>query len=205
VKTNVIAQIENLILQWGQSVRTISVQTNDGLVRLLDRRSKADKAIWIWWGVGLTSTVLTVVGIVGLFWSSLQAELKTIEQMEVQLRSMRAEAIRLRKISEEYEAQQSGFNVLQMELELEGGRMDQLAILTNLFPDSAWVSDLNISGSAARITGLAASDATQLIDVLNGSSFFEAAEFSSPVAIDRRTGQRRFEITAQIVLPESQP
>jgi len=75
--------------------------------------------------------------------------------------------------------------------------IDLLDELTRLFPDGAWVEQLEIKGNEIRVRGQSG-EASALIERLEASKWFHGVTFLSPVTNDRRTGKDRFYLVAKI-------
>lgn len=65
--------------------------------------------------------------------------------------------------------------------------------LSRLLPDTAWVTDLKIEGNTIDVSGLA-TQAVQLVPILERSAFFRDASLTSPLTFDQREDKERFSI-----------
>lgn len=74
--------------------------------------------------------------------------------------------------------------------------------LTALLPDNTWVEQLEIRNNQVELRGQSA-EATALLALVEESDLFEGATFRSPITRDRRTGQDRFYLTAQVAADQS--
>ena len=70
-----------------------------------------------------------------------------------------------------------------------------VAELTRLMPDDTYLIELHIDKSAVVMSGYAQS-ASNLIGMLENTSFFARAQFLSPITLDQRNGRERFQIKA---------
>ncbi len=75
--------------------------------------------------------------------------------------------------------------------------IDMLKELTLVIPKNAWLTRMRIAGPQVNIEGYAPS-ATSLIQLLEGSKYFQKAEFSSPTFRDARMNMDRFQIKMDI-------
>lgn len=71
---------------------------------------------------------------------------------------------------------------------------------TRLLPDNTWLSEFQVEGSEARLTGCTAS-ASALIGLLERSSMFRETHFANSVTRDVARDCERFGITARIIPP----
>ncbi len=76
-------------------------------------------------------------------------------------------------------------------------RLDLIEELTNLLPDSTWLSRCEIRDNRIIIRGESAS-ASELITLLTGSDSFDDVRFSAPITRNDKSGKDRFSITADI-------
>lgn len=75
--------------------------------------------------------------------------------------------------------------------------LDIINELTSLLPDGTWVEHLIIKEGEIQIRGQS-QEASALIALVEGSTYFSNATFRSPVIADRRTGRDRFFLSALI-------
>jgi Tfp pilus assembly protein PilN len=75
--------------------------------------------------------------------------------------------------------------------------IDMVKELTLVIPNNAWLTRIRIAGSQVNIEGYAPS-ATPLIQLLEGSKYFQKAEFSSPTFRDARMNMDRFQIKMEM-------
>jgi general secretion pathway protein L len=69
--------------------------------------------------------------------------------------------------------------------------------LTRLLPDSAWLTDLRIDGDTVDISGFSKS-AASLIPILETSSVFSEAAFTSAVTRDPSEAKERFSMKLRV-------
>ena len=69
--------------------------------------------------------------------------------------------------------------------------------LTNILPDGTWLRQFKIKDRELRISGFSQA-ASNLIGLIEQSSMFENARFTSPVTQDRREGLERFNVAADL-------
>ncbi len=75
--------------------------------------------------------------------------------------------------------------------------LETLTLATRLIPDNAWLMSIQLNGKQFNLQGEADS-ATQLIERLEGSDHFTAANFTSPIKQNARTGKEQFNLTTEI-------
>lgn len=73
-----------------------------------------------------------------------------------------------------------------------------LADIARVLPDGSWISELDVTGSKARIEGYSRS-ASDLIAVIDRSGRFANAQFAAPVTQGPSPGVERFDLTFDIV------
>jgi general secretion pathway protein L len=75
--------------------------------------------------------------------------------------------------------------------------VDIMRELTRILPDGTWVERLEIKGNEIQVRGQS-SQASALLALVEASELFHNATFGSPITADRRTGQDRFYLSAQV-------
>jgi len=76
--------------------------------------------------------------------------------------------------------------------------LDILRELTQVIPDTAWVTDLSLSDKGIRLNGFAQS-ASNLISLLESSPLFEDVVFLSAIVKDPKQNRERFNISLKLV------
>lgn len=81
--------------------------------------------------------------------------------------------------------------------------IDVLNELSLILPDDTWIQHFQLSGSTMNLQGESAA-ASELIGLIENSTLFRHATFSTVVARDTRSGRERFQITAGVTVKQTQ-
>lgn len=76
--------------------------------------------------------------------------------------------------------------------------IDVLNELTRVIPDNTWLEQLQIRGNQIELHGQS-QEASALLQLVENSPLFQGATFRSPITRDRRSGEERFYLVAQII------
>ena len=126
---------------------------------------------------------------------------RIMEQLDTQLRRVRAEAVAVDEVRQAVEqARRGSVEVLKRKLE-QPLMVDLLKELTERLPNDTWVQTLSFEKGEVQMRG-ESSQATALIAQLEQAPGFSGVNFRSPVTPDARTGKERFNIAFQYTRPE---
>ncbi|SFV36982.1 PilN domain-containing protein [Hyphomicrobium facile] len=120
-----------------------------------------------------------------------------LAELQSETASLKVEAKSVRDMTTKYRSTASAiasFNQLRRE---SVSRVAILEELTRLLPDSAWVTDIKISGVTVDISGLAAS-ASALVPILEKSPLFVDATSTSALTFDPLQDKERFGIRVRL-------
>ncbi len=106
----------------------------------------------------------------------LSSEVTTVTEMQERIKEIAARLKTLKEISEG-----------------DHSALDILRELTQVIPDTAWVTDLKLTGKEIQLNGYAQS-ASELIPLLEGSPMFEDVAFRSAITKDVKQNKERFVI-----------
>ncbi len=123
--------------------------------------------------------------------SAARAELKALASSTKQLEALR----------KTHDAKLAEINFFHTQREARTRSIDVLGALTTLLPDDTWLSRLDVRPSQVELRGESA-EASKLVSLLEQSSYFHGAEFSSPVTRNNATSKDRFFLSASVVKPE---
>ncbi len=73
-------------------------------------------------------------------------------------------------------------------------RLSQLLDLTNVLPDTVWVSELSITGDRMVFSGFAEGDVAPVIALLQQLPWAQSVQLNGPISYDSYSGQNRFEV-----------
>ena len=119
---------------------------------------------------------VTALGEIQARAAQLKAKVQTRRDAETKLQATLAEVDNFRKLRA-----------------ANASKLAALEELSRLLPDTAWVTDLRIEGGTIDISGLA-SQAVQLVPILERSAFFRDATLTAPLTFDQREDKERFSI-----------
>jgi general secretion pathway protein L len=120
-----------------------------------------------------------------------------LAQLQSETARLKIEAKSVRDMTTKYQSTGSAiasFNQLRRETV---SRVAIIEELTRLLPDSAWVTDIKISGVTVDISGLAAS-ASSLVPILEKSALFVDATSTSALTFDPLQDKERFGIRMRL-------
>ena len=142
----------------------------------------------------ILAAALLVSSAVYLVTSQHERALAELEQNVAQTR-VRADAVRnLVRVSED---QLKDLNALKGLVQNRMMVVSVIDSLTRLLPDSAWLTDLRIDGDTVDISGFSKS-AASLIPILETSSVFSEAAFTSAVTRDPSEAKERFSMKLRV-------
>jgi general secretion pathway protein L len=146
-------------------------------------------------------TAFLSVGLVACLASYLfvpiQTEKDRLREIDRQI-NMRKEEVRyVEKIKSEIEVLSKQIALVNNFRHDKSFYIDMVKELTLVIPNNAWLTRIRIAGSQVNIEGYAPS-ATPLIQLLEGSKYFQKAEFSSPTFRDARMNMDRFQIKMEM-------
>lgn len=146
-------------------------------------------------------TILLILIILGMYAfymvAPLGIEKKRLEQIDQQI-SLRKEGVKkIEALKKDIEALNEEISTIRNFKENKPLALNILKELTNILPDTTWLTRVRIIQSAVEIEGYANS-ATGLLSKLESSRYFRKAEFASPTFRDTRQNADRFIIKMEI-------
>jgi len=165
----------------------------------LSLRKKVSRA-GLYVAVFLSVVSLTLAG--ALLVHPFLQEREELTRVETELKELKPKVDAIEAVQKRKE--QTGKEVQEFEgLISEGGsRLQVLKELSEALPPTVWVWNLKLKSRDVELNGFANS-ASDLIAILDKSSYFEKVEFTSPVTKERRlfgeqVEKERFKISAKI-------
>jgi len=142
-------------------------------------------------------TLVIVICLAAYLFVPIQTEKDQLKEIDRQI-NMRKEEVR------NVERIKSDMEILKKQMALVNNFrhdkplcIDLVKELTLVMPKNAWLTRMRLAGPQVNIEGYAPS-ATSLIQLLEGSKYFQKAEFSSPTFRDGRMNMDRFQIKMDI-------
>jgi len=149
--------------------------------------------------MSLTVILILALMVLGALYllSPLKVEEKRLREIDRQI-ALRKEYVRkVESLKKEIEVLKSEVSIINS---LKGSNqmaLDILKELTTILPRTSWLTRVRITETTVEIEGYATS-ATELMPKLEGSKYFQKAEFSSPTFRDPRMNSDRFIIRMEI-------
>ncbi|MCH9052779.1 MAG: PilN domain-containing protein [Proteobacteria bacterium] len=148
---------------------------------------------------GLTLILATVAAalVAVAVYLPLEAQQGEMQAISAALAKAKAEAGAAMELREEIDrlVAESQFLVTRKQKSVKATEV--LDELTNILPDGTWLRQFKIKDRELRISGFSQA-ASNLIGLIEQSSMFENARFTSPVTQDRREGLERFNVAADL-------
>jgi general secretion pathway protein L len=190
-----VRPIEQRLRALGLAPATVDVEGDNGVAQGFDLRepeSAEDLRRTRLMTLGLAAAAVAIWGVAVYAWG--QAGESEINRWEARIAELRPAAERSAMLRQELEGM--AVPIAQANVLDPSATLGVLQQLTRLLPDSVQVLDLKIEGRAVEFSGIA-SNATDLIGLLEGSDAFKNVKFASPVIRKSETGVERFDITMQ--------
>lgn len=150
--------------------------------------------------IGYRTRILALITL-GLFLGTLYFPLLRQEEVlrsaEAKISTLRNEANKTRVLINERDVLQSRARFLDDKRQARLAAIDILNKLTQLLPDNTYLDRMMLRGEEIEIYG-ESSDATSLIQLIEGSDIFSNAQFEAPVTKNISTGKERFQLSANI-------
>lgn len=195
IKSKTLAEISELSTVAGFQLRTVSVETNGGILPLIDSRSVTDRPVRRWMAI----LFLVVLGLASIncwqLFDSYARTNKDIALLKEQVIVLRDRTVA--KIEENKQAMQTGSEQQQVYLTLlsNRARAKQLAEISNSFPLDAWISEFEVNDSKAILGGFLGSDISDVLAALNRQETIAKAVLQGALSSGSGSSQRRFRIS----------
>ena len=129
---------------------------------------------------------------------SLYLRNRTVEQLETEVASLRAEAETVLALQRQLEDSLQAANFLAERRRRQPVVIQVLDEISRILPDDMWINQMQVRGDELMMMGLA--DGSQrLIEIINESTLLSDAEFRGAINVDPATGQERFNARATII------
>lgn len=195
-----IAQIEAL----GGIIRSVSSRSPTGNICLFTKTKTANRPVWNWWGATALAFTLSFTYLAVVSEMSLREFEQHVETSRREVLDLRTEAVKLSKVANAQATEHDGIETLAILFNSEALHLEALLDLTNIMPDTVWVSEMNFVGTAYTISGFSQENVPSLIEKIDDLPWAGNVQLTAPVIVDRRTGDHRFEISLtklEAVLP----
>ncbi len=145
-----------------------------------------------------TLLILIILGMYAFYMvAPLRIEKKRLEQIDQQISLKKDDVKAIEALKKDIEALNEEVSTIRNFKENKPLALNILKELTNILPDTTWLTRVRIIQSAVEIEGYASS-ATGLLSKLEASKYFRKAEFASPTFRDTRQNADRFIIKMEI-------
>ncbi|NWF51615.1 MAG: PilN domain-containing protein [Nitrospirae bacterium] len=142
--------------------------------------------------------ILIILGMYALYMlAPLRIEKKRLEEIDYQISLRREDVKKIEALKKEIDSINEEVSTIRNFKRNKPLVLDILKELTNILPETAWLTRVRIIESAVEIEGYASS-ATGLLSKLEASKYFRRAEFASPTFRDTRQNADRFIIKMEI-------
>lgn len=138
---------------------------------------------------------LVVVALLAIF--PLQQQRREAERLDEELSKPRATAERAARVRDELQRLESGRGYLARQQTQATVPLLLLKELTDLLPDSTWLSRFELNGERVRLEGESA-EASGLIGLFEKSQLLQNVSFASPITSNPRTQKDRFSLIGEL-------
>lgn len=179
------------------SLEFLAIRTDGTHIEIMELDQKAARSPAVWRKAISLLAALAIVLVAGNFgytWWRQQNELADIES---RIPAVREKAIAVREILNEIATRRTRVRAM-FNRRAAPSMLQTWDEVTNLMPDTSWLTELSIDEGTLAIAGYA-DDATALVPLFAQSVLFENVAFTSPITLQGPTGVERFTITARIV------
>lgn len=143
------------------------------------------------WAIGAVTLVLLVFVMAQSLWLR-EHQISVIEDA---IEDVRAEAMAVQQIRKQIDDATEAAGFLQTRKMENGYKVEMLAELSRILPDNTYLDRLSMHADTVQLQGKS-SNAQVLIELINGSSFFDDASFRGPTRLDNRSGKEIFDLSA---------
>lgn len=145
--------------------------------------------------VNWTLAGIALVLLAAVMMQSLWLRQHQIEEVELAMEDVRAEAMRVQQIRKQITDAQEAAGFLTERRASTLPTVKVLAEVTELLPDDTYLDRLVIGEGSIQMQGKS-SNAQRLIELVNQSPHFDSAAFRGPTRLDSRTQREIFDLTA---------
>lgn len=165
-----------------------------GLAPVWERHPATVQTAKNWAGFSALSVILVaVIAVIGLATDrSALVDLVSARSSQVEELERRFET----KLTEADEGEKAAAAVLQdmAMFSAQSRRLQLLADLTAILPDTVWVSELSIAGDRLVMSGFSTSEVTEVISLVQSLPWARDVQLNGAISFDSYSGQNRFEI-----------
>jgi general secretion pathway protein L len=174
-----------------------------GLEPIWQRFPESDRTAKLW----LAFTALSVASVALLAVLSLESDRSELTDL-VDVNAQRAAALEERLLAKRAEADRSTAESSALMDDLDrftthARRLQLLSDLTNVLPDTTWVSEMTISEDRIVLSGFTSGQVTDAIGLIQGLPWATEVELIGPISFDSYSGQNRFELGLRIQVGET--
>jgi general secretion pathway protein L len=154
---------------------------------------------WTAWGLGLVAAGL----VAALVWLPISAAQRRAADLAARFEAAKHANIAAVRLQHQIDELVGEDRYLLDKKRAAPNPLQLLLDTTRVTPDTAWLTEWDMTGAEVRLTGSAVS-ASGLVDALEHSQVFTGTAFLSPVT-RQSDGRERFSVSAHAVAPAAQP
>ena len=201
LKSKIIDRVETSLQALGCEL--ISAAPDVPFVRkpFLDGSGRGGGAtrFWMWATVIVWLVVASVLG--ASLWREATLQAEEVERLEAIATDLRDQAVALRRQADAGLVEQDDAVVLE-QLALTRGRLNILAELTELLPDTVWVNELSIREGTVVLSGFASGSSADLVREIELQEWARGTRLTSPVSRSGANGRERFQLQFELLAPQ---
>lgn len=169
-----------------------------GLEPIWKRFPESDRTAKLW----LAISALSVAAVALLAVFSLETKRSELTDL-VDLSAQRVAALEERLVAKRAEAENSKAEASALMNDLDrftthARRLQLLSDLTDVLPDTTWVSEVTISEDRIVLSGFTSGQVSDVILVIQGLPWATEVNLNGPISFDSYSGQNRFELGLRI-------
>lgn len=187
-----LAELAAALERAGAELRTAGPLPEGSSDPFWDRRGETDRVVrgWGWATAGAALATCCLLTFAGLKeWRSLGEDLALLE---AEAAALRDHAVSLRELQQTLGDDAGNAREILAALNADRGRALLLAQLTETLPNSVWISELHVSGTEVRLSGMSQEPAATLIRLI------EMTPWAAETTLSHPGGAARFDLKFQL-------
>lgn len=194
-RKDLVLALKSEIESHGAILAGIDIRGAGILVECLDGGEPRRR--WLAGALGLGIAMVIAVSFVA--WNRAESATTAGDRLAARLAGLKNEAVKLRTELDTRESQSQSLAADLAEFGRGRGRAALLSSLSSALPDTAWLSELAISGTGVDMAGFTTGEVSSVLAALQGVPALQSPQLTAPALVDSLSGETRFQVRA--VLP----
>lgn len=197
LKKVILDELVGAVARQGGTVDRIALAGLDA-APVWERRPDNPRLRRLW----LMATGLGIIGIAG--WSIVSLERRAsvladaTQAGETRVAALQNRLVELRAAKEAGDEEQNATLTDLAQFNAQSRRLGTLTALTDVFPDTVWISEVSITGDTVLMSGFVMGDVAEIVTLLQTQTWAEAVRLEGPITYDSYSGQNRFDLGLRI-------